>query len=385
MRKVVLSVLGIIIIFLAVLIARYLIANKSKPEVQVQKVVNNVYVDTVQNKTIPVVIKSSGNLTAKRKIEIYSEVQGIFKSSSKLFREGETYNKGSVLLRIDASEFYASVQSQKSDLNNLLASIMPDIRMDYPDAYRRWQGYLENFNMNNSVPDLPEPSSEQEKSFITGRGIYTAYYNLKNLEQRLSKYTIRAPFDGILTEALVREGTLIRSGQQLGEFIDPEVYELEIAANKVYGPFLKIGKDVTVSNLEGLQTWEGKVSRINGKIDQATQTIGVFIDVKGEGLKEGMYLEASLDARNEENAISIPRNLMMDDNHIFAVNDTILELIEVKPVFHSEKNVILKGVPDGTPIINRPIPGAYPGMVVNVVKETIGNAVKIENDKAVLK
>jgi len=153
----------------------------------------------------------------------------------------------------------------------------------------------------------------------------------------------------------------------------------------VYGPFLKLGKDVTVSNLEGLQTWKGKVSRIKGKIDQATQTIGVFIDVKGEGLKEGMYLEASLDARNEENAISIPRNLMMDDNHIFAVNDTILELIEVKPVFHSEKNVILKGVPDGTPIINRPIPGAYPGMVVNVVKETIGNAVKIENDKAVLK
>src|SRR5690606_9494337 len=107
MRKIVLSVLGIIIIFLGVLIARYLIANKSKPEVQVQKVVNNVYVDTVQNKTIPVVIKSSGNLTAKRKIEIYSEVQGIFKSSSKLFREGETYNKGSVLLRIDTYNFYA--------------------------------------------------------------------------------------------------------------------------------------------------------------------------------------------------------------------------------------------------------------------------------------
>lgn len=385
MRKIVLSVLGIIIILSGVLIAKYLVANKSKPGVQVQKVINNVYVDTVQNTTIPVVIKSSGNLTAKRKIEIYSEVQGIFRSSSKLFREGETYSKGSILLQIDASEFYASVQSQKSDLNNLLASIMPDIRMDYPDAYQQWQDYLENFNMNNSVPDLPEPSSEQEKSFITGRGIYTAYYNLKNLEQRLSKYTIRAPFDGILTEALVREGTLIRSGQQLGEFIDPEVYELEIAANKVYGPFLKIGKNVTVSSLEGMQTWEGKVSRINGKINQATQTIGVFIDVKGEGLKEGMYLEASLDARNEENAISIHRSLMVDDSHIFAVNDTILELIEVKPVFYSEKNVILKGVPDGTPIVNRPIPGAYPGMVVNVVEETIGNTVKIENDKAVLK
>lgn len=382
MRKVVLSVLGIIIIISGVLIARYLVANKSKPEVQVQKVVNNVYVDTVQNTTVPVVINSNGNLTAKRKIEIYSEVQGIFRSSSKLFREGETYTKGSILLQIDASEFYASVQSQKSDLNNLLASIMPDIRMDYPEVYQKWQDYLENFSMNNSVPDLPEPSTEQEKSFITGRGIFTAFYNLKNLEQRLSKYTIRAPFDGILTEALVREGTLIRNGQQLGEFIDPDVYELEISANKAYGPFLQIGKDVKVSDQNGIQTWEGKVSRINGKIDQATQTIGVFIDVKGEGLKEGMYLEASLDARNEENAINIPRTLMADDSHIFAVNDTILELIEVKPVFYSDKNVILKGVPDGTPIIRRPIPGAYPGMLVNVVEETTGNPVTVKNNKA---
>src|SRR5690606_35334306 len=95
-----------------------------------------------------------------------------------------------------------------------------------------------------------------------------------------------------------------------------------------------------------------------------------------------MYLEASLDARNEENAISIPRNLMMDNNHIFAVNDTILELIEVKQVFYSDKNVILKGVPDGTPIISRAIPGAYPGMVVNVVKQTTGNSVMNENNKA---
>ncbi len=51
-------------------------------------------------------------------------------------------------------------------------------------------------------------SSEKENYFITGRGIVSSYYNLKNLEQRLSKYVISAPFSGILTEALVTEGTL---------------------------------------------------------------------------------------------------------------------------------------------------------------------------------
>ena len=80
---------------------------------------------------------------------------------------------------------------------------------------------------------------EKENYFITGRGILSGFYNVKNLEQRLSKYRLVAPFSGVLTEALVTEGTLIRSGQKLGEFIDPTVYELEVAIGKILRRFVK--------------------------------------------------------------------------------------------------------------------------------------------------
>jgi len=62
--------------------------------------------------------------------------------------------------------------------------------------------------MNKATPTLPEMSDEKEKFFISGRGIMTSYYNVKNLEQRLSKYRIAAPYKGVLTQALVTEGTL---------------------------------------------------------------------------------------------------------------------------------------------------------------------------------
>ncbi|QLE00627.1 HlyD family efflux transporter periplasmic adaptor subunit [Galbibacter sp. BG1] len=373
MRKIILGILGVLLIVFAVFVANYLIDNKEKPTGNVQKVVKTVFVETVENKDIPIVITNNGNLEAKHRIEIYSEVQGVFQKSSRLFKEGQTYPKGSILLQIDNAEFYASVQSQKSSFVNLITSIMPDLRLDYPEVYPQWQSYLNDFKMDEPTPALPESSTAQVNNFIIGRGINTAFFNLKNLEQRLRKYTIVAPFDGVLTEALVNEGTLIRNGQKLGEFIDPEVYEMEVAVNKSYNRFLKEGEEVTLSNLDHTETWKGKVSRINGKVNQATQTVKVFIEVKGENLKEGMYVEASLVAKDEPDAIKIDRSLMVDQSHIYAVKDTVLELVDVKPVFYSDREVVLQEVPDGTKIITKPIPGAYPGMVVKVSNEEVPN------------
>ncbi len=247
---------------------------------------------------------------------------------------------------------------------------MPDLRLDYPDIYPKWQKYLSSYDLDKSTPELPEMTDEKEKFFISGRGILGSYYNVKNLEQRLSKYRISAPFDGVLTEALVTEGTLVRSGQKLGEFINTEVYELEVAVSKAFSDLLKVGEKVALSNLTKTKTYEGTVARINGRVDQASQTIKAFIEVNDNTLREGMYLEANLDAREEPDAIEIDRNLLQENNQIFVVRDSILDLIDVKPVYFSDKRVVLKEVPDGTVIMAKPLLGAYTGMAVKIFEDT---------------
>lgn len=370
MRKLILAIAGIALILASVFFAKNLIDNKNKVRPVPQKVVKSVFVETVTNTTVPIIIPSNGNLTAKRRLELYSEVQGIFNPSGKLFRPGQKYKKGETFIDINSDEYTASVQSAKSNLYNSIASIMPDLRLDFPEIYKKWQNYLTNFDMDASTPKLPKMTSEKENFFIIGRGIVSNYYNVKNLEQRLSKYYITAPFDGILTEALVTEGSLIRNGQKLGEFIDPTIYEMEVAISKSFANLLKIGEDVRLNNLEGTESYQGKVSRINGSIDPTTQTIRAFIEVKDKNLKEGMYLEARLDARKEKNAIEIDRNLLLDTNEIYIVKDGSLKAIPVKPVFFSDTKVVLKGVPDGSVILSKPVPGAYQGMLVKVYNDT---------------
>ncbi|MBP1840280.1 efflux RND transporter periplasmic adaptor subunit [Formosa algae] len=369
MRKIILTVLGILLIVASFFLAKYLIDNKNKVKPVAPKVVKVVFADTVKNSTIPIVIPANGNLTAKRRFELYAEVEGIFKPGNVLFKAGQTYKKGQTLIRIEDSEYYSTVQSAKSDLYNSIAAIMADLRLDFPEVFPKWEAYLRSFDLNKATPKLPEMSSEKENYFITGRSIVSNYYNVKNLEQRLSKYVIRTPFKGILTEALVNEGTLIRNGQKLGEFIDPSVYEMEVAISKSFAGLLQVGEAVALKNLEGTESYTGKVSRVNGSVDATTQTIQVFIDVQDENLKEGMYLEAYVDAKDEENAIEIDRNLLLDTKEIFVVRDSVLDVIPVKPIHFSDTKVVLKDVPDGSVIVARPIQGGYAGMLVKVFTE----------------
>ena len=386
MRNVILAILGVLLVIGAVFFASTLIDSNKRQKPKPPKVVKTVFVDTVKNKTVPIVIQANGNLTAKRRLELYAEVQGVFKGGTKLFKTGQNYKRGQALIRIDASEYYASVQSAKSNLYNLVTSIMPDLRLDYPEVYDKWQAYLNQLDMNKVTPELPETSSEKEKYFITGRNIYTTYYNVKNLEQRLAKYTITAPFDGVLTEALVNEGTLIRQGQKLGEYINTDVYEMEVAVGKEYGDLLQVGKSVALTNLDKTKTYSGQVIRINGRVDQATQTITAFIQVSEPSLREGMYLEANLDAKNEENAIEIDRSLLQEGNKIFVVRDSILDVVDVQPVYFSDKKVVLKGIPDQTIMVSKAVPGAYAGMLVSVfgskTPEKKGQGRAISNRKA---
>ncbi len=370
MRNITLTIIGVVLVVGAIFGAKYIIDNNNKPKPKIEKVVKTVFVKTVENDTVAIIIPTNGTLIAKNRLELYADNQGIFQYSAHDFKSGQEYKKGQTLIRLDAAEYYASVQASKSDFRNLVTSIMPDLRLDYPDAFPVWERYLNSLDPSKTLPALPEITSEKVNYFITGRGLQAAYYNIKNLEQRLGKYSITAPFTGVLTEALVTKGTLIRPGQKLGEFIDTSVFEVELAIGKVYSDLLKVGEDVKLSVPDSDEMYVGTVSRVNGRIDQATQTIKVFVEVKGENLKEGMYLEAQLEAREQPNAIEISRKLLVNENQVYVVKDSILDLVEVNPVYFAPDKVVVQGVPNGTKLLSKSVPGAYSGMLVKIDKES---------------
>ncbi len=368
-RQIIISLVGIGIIALAMWYSGVLAATERPIPPKAKRATPTVFVQTVKNQNTSITVSASGTLEARDQVDLFSEVQGLFDYSSGSFKPGTYYKKGSILLRVNSDEARATLRSQKSALYNQMVTLLPDLRFDYPDALPQWETYINNFSEDQPLKALPKSSSDKEKLFIAGRNINSTWYNVKNLEERIAKYTIYAPFNGILTEALVNKGTLVRPGQKLGAFINPNIYELPVAVNSSYVDLLKVGNTVKLHNVGRKSSWTGKVNRVNSLVDPTTQTVQAFIRVSGQGLREGMYLEADLTAKEEPNTYEVSRKLITDNNKLFFVKDSTLQLVTIEPIYFKENTVVVRGLPDGMELLKNSIAGSYQGMKVKIAKD----------------
>ncbi len=196
MRKGIIVFSALLLLGISYFIRQQLAESKAPPKQKSGKVIKTVFIETVKNETLPVIIKESGNLMAKHKIQLFSEAQGLLEIAADDFRVGVKSSKGKVLLHINNDDDFAALQAQKSSFQNLIAGILPDFKLDYPNSFPAWVAYLKALDVSKPIAELPVSTSEQEKYFIIGKGIYKSFYAIKNLEESLKRYTISAPFDG---------------------------------------------------------------------------------------------------------------------------------------------------------------------------------------------
>jgi len=319
----------------------------------------------VKNQTVPLIITSSGQVKAKDRIDIFSEVNGVLLPSKKDFRAGVTFNKGELMIRIDDSEFKASLYAKRSDFENQITALLPDLKLEFPDEFDKWYNYLTSLDIDKNLKPLPKVNSKKEKFFITGRKIYSSFYSIRNLETRLEKYNIRAPFTGVVTESNVNTGTLIRAGQKIGVFSNTDVFEVGLSVSAVDANLVAVGDKVEIISPEDGTIWHGKITRINAAIDINTQTVTVFVESSEKGLREGMFVKARIAGGSVDNVFEIPRNILIENKSIYTIQpDSSLKLITIHPVRFLDKSVIIKDVADGTKIVSRTIPGIFPGIKV---------------------
>lgn len=364
-------VIGLAVLVGAFAVSRYFSQLKqAPPRREVPKNVPMVETMPVANRTIPTELDIQGELVAYNKIDLYSEVAGTLKKSDRPFKVGTYFPKGSTLAEIDDQEARLSLLSQKANLLNAITQLMPDLKIDYPESFQQWNDYLEGFDVEQELAPLPEPLNQQEKYFIASRNLYSQYYTIKSAEERLSKYNIQAPFNGVLTAANTNPGALIRVGQQLGTLMNTSLYELQATVPLSELKYIQVGNAVELTSRDIDGNWSGQVRRISDQIDPSTQTVQVFVSVRGRNLREGMYLTGSVAASDIENAMELPRNLLIDQTKVFAVQDSFLDLRTVEVVKLTQENAIVRGLEDGLPLLQTPLPNAFDGMKVRTGSQT---------------
>ena len=362
-RKWILIVLGFVILYGSYKISQTIANSKPSKNREFKVVTKEVYTLKVTNVSYQVQIPSNGVLNAYKRISLTSRVQGVMQTIKPLFKVGQKYKKGQTLVQIDASDFNANVIAQRAYLYNLITSVLPDLQLDFPVAYSNWRIFLQKFELQKPVPALPL-MEENVNLFVSGRGIISSYYSLLNLEQSLKFYSIKAPFDGVLVVAKATEGSLVRPGQELGEFIAPGNYELMVALPKSYVDNVEVGAKVSLKSVDADQTYQGVIKRINAQVNSQTQSVEVYIQVKNSKLKEGMFLEAQIEAKEFDNVFAINRGLLNDDQQLYVVVANKLELKRVVPLHFTKTLAIVSGLENSDEIVAQPLIGAFVGMEV---------------------
>lgn len=363
-------IIAFIIVIIGGIAFVYISGLKQPPRQAPKKSLVMVPYFTIQNSSIPLVVSGSGQVRAKNRIDLFSEVNGVLLRQEKDFRAGMSFKKGDILVSIDDTEQLANLYAQRSEFQNLITSLIPDIKLEFPEEAQKWDDYLNSIEITRPVPAIPATLSDKEKYFVTGRKVYTTFYNIQNLEARLQKYRLIAPFDGVVTESLINPGALVRSGQKLGSFSNTGLLEIEVAIPAADIAYLKTGNTAHLHLKGQNSTWEGIVSRINPAIDLNTQTVSVFIESTDEGLREGMFITADIQCGDLNDVVEIPRNLLVNNEWVYFIQkDSTLQRLDINPIRFQENTVIADKLQNGTKILAKNISGSFIGMKIIPVSE----------------
>ncbi len=323
-----------------------------------------------KNGPVRIDIPITGRLRATDRMLINAEVGGVLQPTGRTFREGISLRKGEVLFRIDNGEIRAQVNGQQSAFLRTLVQLVPDMRFDLPTVAPKWEAYLKSIPVEGQLPPLPAMSNEQERNYLAGRGVLDQYYNIRALYERLGKYVITAPFDGIVVNAAVEPGTIVTPGTRLGEFIAPGSLELETAVGAGELTYIHVGDTLRLASTESSGSWTGRIIRTSESIDPSTQTVKIFVQVDGKDLLDGQYLSGSIEAGSLADAIPVPRSALLDDRALYTIKDSALKRSPVEVLYQGVELAMVRGIPDGEVIVTDRMSGAYEGLRVAPIPNT---------------
>ena len=359
---------GLGIIFGAFIIMNGLIGMKEPPSVILPES-NPWPVQTVivKNQTIQPQIPVEGKVEAWQRVDLVAEVNGVLSLGGKEFREGVRYKKGEVILELDDSEARSSLKSARAQFLQLTSSTLSTIKIDFPEKIEIWEAYVSSIEIDEPLPVLPETSSDRERFYIINRGIDASYHSIKASEERLSKFSITAPFDGFVSTALVKPGSLVIGGQPIGVFLGTNKFEIKSSLNSEYLAFIKVGDNVEFQ-FEGKTVATGSLDRISSSVNPTTQSATVYFKLTASTndfvLRDGMYLPGTLIAKGIDNCFEI-KVALIEEGQVYAVENNTLKSLNVETVFESFESALVRGLPDGTVLVKDQISNSFEGMKVD--------------------
>ena len=341
-------------------------ANKT---VNRKKNIKSVIATKVENKQITNKIYSTGRVVSTNSITISSEVQGKITNKSFL-KKGTKIKKGNIIFSVQNTDLQLLVNAKKSRIMSLISSNLADIELDFPNEYEKWKNYFNQINIEKNLPTLPKTNSTKEKNFIVSRSILSEYLSIKSDEEKLKKFTVIAPHNGIITRSYTDIGAFINPGSPIIDFIREDEMEVELSVSISEIDLINLNDTVLLFN--NGNTFNGKIIRKSEFVNSNTQNVSVFASINNnnEKLFSGMYVDATILNKSSEKLVKLPRRSVFDKNKAFIIDkENKLKVQRLNIIFYQDNHVIIDNLKNGTVIVKEPLIGEKEGTEVKAILE----------------
>ncbi len=375
MRRKIVYLLPVLIVIAGFAAMRFLSSFKTAPEKKKpEPVVKIVETQIVELEDVPAEIVAYGRLASSQPVILYSEVDGTLQRGDLNFRPGQSFTKGNLLLKIDTRQITLDINTAKSDLLTALASVLPEIKIDFPEEFPVWQDYFNSCRFDKKIPDLPAAANQKIKLYLSRFNVYKIYFTIRDLEILYEKHFFYAPFKGSIVSADLRVGSNARTGTRLGEIINLENLEAEMPVPAEDIRWIDRTKPVLLTSSEISGNWTGTIRRIGKTIDTRTQTVQIYIEVDQSGdenLYDGVFLKATIPGLNIPRAFVVPREALYEQQFVYLLEDDKLSLRPVQVARRQPDYVIVNGgLNDGNLLVVEMLQGVSPGMLARQKQQT---------------
>jgi len=215
-----------------------------------------VRVETVDRRDLVATVTASGNVRARRKVDISSDISA--RVAELLVDEGEDVEEGQVLLRLDPTRYQAAVNRSRANLSQSQAQVA-QARANYLRAEREAERLdslharepllVSRQEVDNAQTDLEVQRSLLESSEF---GVNQARAALEEASDQLAKTIITAPMAGRVTRLNVEEGetvivgTMNNPGSLVLTVSDLSVMEVVLEVDETDVPEITLGDSATV-------------------------------------------------------------------------------------------------------------------------------------------
>jgi RND family efflux transporter MFP subunit len=249
---------------------------------------------TLHSEKIPVYREVTGSVTSASAATLASKVLGQVETIR--VKEGNRVKTGEVLITLDSRALRAQRERAEAELENA------------------------KIHLQRVRTLFTERSATQQEVDNAERAYKVAEATWNGIEADLAYTTIKAPFDGVITEKLIEVGELASPGRSLLRIEDEGHLRLEVPVAESDASSLRIGQSVMVrlDALDGLAL-DGRVAQILPAADPSTHSFWVKTDLPSvPRIKSGLFGRMIFVA-GQRSALMIPQSAIRVEGEISRV------------------------------------------------------------------